>query len=204
MTACAECEASIYPDLRQFVEHGPSRDLCRDCSWPAEHVYKTLGVKIHRMSDWLTAEDRAEARRVASTIPVAGIGAFAFDGLNIGEHAHAGALRFFATGSLDEEPLGEPILRRYLESALLTAFASRRLVRNVGFTSAVFTHGIYVPWGIVGEVARQERVHVSNWNVAYRKRRFIFSHDDTYHHTLLDERASTGSISSSRRRRTAS
>ncbi len=77
MTACAECEASIYPDLRQFVEHGPSRDLCRDCSWPAENVYKTLGVKIHRMSDWLTAEDRAEARRVASTIPVAGIGAFA-------------------------------------------------------------------------------------------------------------------------------
>ena len=187
MTACAECEASIYPDLRQFAEHGPSRDLCIDCTWPAENVYKSLGLKIHRMGDWLAAEDRAEARRVASTLPLADIEPFTFDGLSIGEHAHAGALRFFATGSLDEEPLGEPILRRYLESALLTAFASRRLIRNVGFTSAVFTHGIYVPWGIVGEVARQERVHVSNWNVAYRKRRFIFSHDDTYHHTLLDE-----------------
>ncbi|HEY3094082.1 MAG TPA: hypothetical protein VGJ52_13335 [Vicinamibacterales bacterium] len=187
MTACAECEASIYPNLQQFAEHGPSRDLCIDCTWPAENVYKTLGLKIHRMGDWLTAEDRAEARRVASTIPLADIEAFTFDGLNIGEHAHAGALRFFATGSLDHEPLGAPILRRYFESALLTAFASRRLIRAVGFTSVVFTHGIYVPWGIVGEVARQERVHVSNWNVAYRKRRFIFSHDDTYHHTLLDE-----------------
>jgi hypothetical protein len=51
----------------------------------------------------------------------------------------------------------------------------------------VFTHGIYVPWGIVGEVARREGVHVSTWNVAYRKRRFIFSHDDTYHHTLMTE-----------------
>jgi hypothetical protein len=57
----------------------------------------------------------------------------------------------------------------------------------VGFTSAVFTHGIYVPWGLIGEVARQERVKVSTWNVAYRKRRFIFSHDDTYHHTLMSE-----------------
>ena len=38
MTACAECEASIYPDLQRFVEHGPSRDLCRDCRWPAENV----------------------------------------------------------------------------------------------------------------------------------------------------------------------
>jgi hypothetical protein len=30
-------------------------------------------------------------------------------------------------------------------------------------------------------------VRVSTWNVAYRKRRFIFSHDDTYHHTLMSE-----------------
>jgi hypothetical protein len=187
MTACAECEASIYPDLQRFVEHGPSRDLCRDCSWPAENVYKTLGLKIHRMSDWLSPVERAEAQRIASTVPFGEIEALTFDGLNIGEHAHAGALRFFATGSLNEEPLAEPILRRYLESALLTAFASRRLVRTVGFTSAVFTHGIYVPWGIVGEVARREGVRVSNWNVAYRKRRFIFSHGDTYHHTLLSE-----------------
>ena len=187
MTACAECEASLYPDLRQFVDHGPTRDLCRDCSWPAENVYKTLGLKIHRMSDWLTVAQREEAQRIASTLPLDQIEGFTFEGLNIGEHAHAGALRFFATGSLQDEPLAEPVLRRYLESALLTAFASRHLMRSLGFTSAVFTHGIYVPWGIVGEVARRERIHVSNWNVAYRKRRFIFSHDDTYHHTLLDE-----------------
>jgi hypothetical protein len=187
LTACAECEASLYPKLQRFVDHGPARDLCRDCRWPAENVYKSLGIKLHRMGDWLTAEQRAEARRLATSIPFEQIEDFTFEGLKIGEHAYAGALRFFATGSLDEERRAEPVLRRYLESALLTAFASRHLMRSLGFTSAVFTHGIYVPWGIVGEVARQERVHVSNWNVAYRKRRFIFSHDDTYHHTLLDE-----------------
>jgi hypothetical protein len=187
MPACAECEASLYPDLSRFVEHGPRRDLCRDCLWPAERVYKTLGIKVHRYSDWLTTEERAEAAQIARTLPFAQIEGFRVHDLAIGEHAYAGALRFFATGSLDEEPLGESVLRRYLEAALLTMFATRRLMRTVGFSSAVFTHGIYVPWGIVGEVARQERVHVSTWNVAYRKRRFIFSHDDTYHHTLLNE-----------------
>ena len=187
MTACAECDASLYPNLARFVEHGPSRDLCRDCRWPAERVYGQLGLKVHKYGDWLTAEDRAEARRVATTLPSGQIESFTLDGLSIGEHAHAGALRFLATGSLDEEPQGEAVLRRYLESALLTAFATRRLLRTVGFSSAVFTHGIYVPWGLVGEVARHERVSVSTWNVAYRKRRFIFSHDDTYHHTLMTE-----------------
>ena len=187
MTACAECDASLYPDLAQFAEHGPSRDLCRNCVSPAERVYAQLGIKVQKYSEWLTEEDRAEARRIATTIPFAEIESFTLDGLVIGEHAHAGALRFFATGALDDEPMAEPIVRRYLESALRVAFATRRLLRSIQFSSTVFTHGIYVPWGIVGEVARQEGVHVSTWNVAYRKRRFIFSHDNTYHHTLMNE-----------------
>jgi hypothetical protein len=187
LTACAECEASLYPDIATFARLGPSRDLCRDCQWPAGRVYAQLGVKVHRYSDWLTSGDRAEARRVAAMVPAEEIESYIVDGVTLGEHAHAGALRFFATGALDDEPLAEPVLRRYLESALLTAAATRRLLRAIRFSSAVFTHGIYVPWGIVSEVARQEGVHVSTWNVAYRKRRFIFSHDDTYHHTLLSE-----------------
>jgi len=187
MTACAECEASLYPSLERFAQHGPSRDLCRDCMWPAERVYRQLGITVHKYSDWLTAEDRTEARRIAEGVAVQDVRGFTFDGLALGEHAYAGALRFFATGSLDDEPQAVPIVRRYLESALLTAFATRRLLRSITFTSTVVTHGIYVPWGIVAEVSRQENVHVSTWNVAYRKRRFIFSHDDTYHHTLLTE-----------------
>jgi len=187
MTACAECEASLYPDISAFAARGPAADLCRDCSWPAERVYADLGLKVHRYSDWLTPADRAEAQRIASEYAFDRIKAFTFDGLVIGEHAYAGALRFFATGSLESEPAAEPVLRRYLESALLTAFASRRLVRGVGFSSVVVSHGIYVPWGIIAEVARAEGVQLSTWNVAYRKRRFIFSHNDTYHHTLMTE-----------------
>ena len=187
MSACAECEASLYPSIERFAQHGPSRDLCRDCLWPAERVYRQLGITVHKYSDWLTAEDRAEAKRLARQVPMSEIGAFTHDGLALGEQAYAGALRFFATGSLDDEPQAEPIVRRYLESALLTAFATRRLLRAKQFSATVVTHGIYVPWGIIAEVSRQEKVHVSTWNVAYRKRRFIFSHDDTYHHTLLTE-----------------
>ena len=187
LTACAECDASLYPSIARFIDHGPSRDLCRDCTWPAARVYAQLGLTLHRYGDWLTPEDRVEARRVATTLPYSQIPTLRIDGLAVGEHAYAGALRFFATGSLDEEPGAEPVLRRYLEAALLTVSATRRLLRGVGFASAVCTHGIYVPWGIIGEVARQERVKVSTWNVAYRKRRFIFSHDDTYHHTLMSE-----------------
>src|SRR4029453_18447035 len=100
-----------------------------DCSRPPQTVYDTLGLKVHRMSEWLTPADRAEARRIGSTLPLDHIEHFTYDGLNIGEHAHPGPLRFSAPGTLDDEPLAEPIVRRYLEAALLTAFASRNLIR---------------------------------------------------------------------------
>ena len=187
LPACAECEASFYPNLTQFLEAGPAPDLCRDCRWPAERVYRALGFTVHKYSDWITPDDAASARDTARTLPAWEIRGYTLDGVSIGEHAYAGALRFFASGSLDSEPSGDAVLRRYLEGALRTAYVSRRLMRSVGFESAVLTHGIYVPWGIVGEVARGERVRVVAWNVAYRKRRFIFSHDDTYHHTLMTE-----------------
>jgi hypothetical protein len=66
-------------------------------------------------------------------------------------------------------------------------FAVRRLVQQYPFHSAVFHHGIYVPQGIVGEVCRQAGIGVVNWVPAYRTSSFIFSHDDTYHHTLMTE-----------------
>ena len=142
LTACAECEASLYPNLDSFAQNGPSKDLCKDCLWPAEKVYSDLGITVHRLGTWLHQEDRAQARAIATTIPAGAIESYVFEGMAVGEHAHAGALRFFATGSLEGEQHGEAILRRYLESALLTALASRRLMRAITFSSVVLTHDV--------------------------------------------------------------
>jgi hypothetical protein len=189
LPACAECGASLYPNPRVFAAHGPSRDLCRDCRWPAERVYHQLEVPVLRYGSSLTPRDRSEAAELARTLPVADIRGLRVDDVAVGEHALAGALRYFATGSLDSEPEGEAVLRRYLHAALLTARGLGRLFRGGEYEAVVVTHGIYVPWGIIGEVARRERVRLVTWNVAYRKRSFIFSHEDTYHHTLMNEPA---------------
>lgn len=187
MPACAECDASLYPNIGTFAANGPKKDLCRDCYWPAERIYSELGVRIHRYSDWLRDEDRTMAAQVAAAQSSETVRELVVDGIAVGEHALAGALRFFASGSLGDEPEGEVVLRRYIEAAVLTARATARLMRTIKFESVMVTHGIYVPWGIVSAAARQHDVRVVTWNVAYRKRRFIFSHDDTYHHTLMNE-----------------
>ena len=171
----------------EFAARGPQGSLCANCFAPGHEMYRSLGLSVHRYSEFVTDGERGAARALAAATPYAEIGSYQLDGLAVGEHALAGALRFFARGSLDGEPHAETILRRYFEASLLTIHVARRLLRAYPFTGACFHHGIYVPQGLIGEAARAEGVRVVNWNPAYRKQCFIFSHHDTYHHTLLEE-----------------
>lgn len=187
LPGCQMCEPRFFSDSKKFVTGGPQKNLCRECFGPGKRVYEKIGVKVHAYSDFLTQDDKNFAISFATTTPVDEIEQLVMDGVNVGEHANAGALRFFARATMNEEPHGEQVLRRYLEAAILTALAVRKLFGTYTFGVSVFHHGIYVPQGIIGDVARQESVRVVNWNPAYRKNCFIFSHDDTYHHTLMTE-----------------
>lgn len=187
LPGCQMCEPRFFSDPKKFVSGGPQESLCQDCFRPGKKVYEQIGVKVHAYSDYLTQEDRSLAKIIANTTPIDEIDHLIVDGVNIGEHAKSGALRFFARATLNEEPLGEQVLRKYLEAAVLTAMAVRKLLVKHKFEVSVFHHGIYVPQGIIGDVARQEGVRVVNWNPAYRKNCFIFSHEATYHHTLMTE-----------------
>lgn len=187
LPACMRAEIRQFPNEKDFAAHGPARRLCRTCFHPADKMYRSLGLKVHRYGDLITADEHQMAKTLATSIPVDEIGSYKLDDLAIGEHAMAGALRFYAQGALSNTPQAEMILRRYLHASLLTAYAARRLLSTSDYSSACFHHGIYVPQGIIGEVARHLHVPIVNWNPAYRKQCFIFSHGDTYHHTLLDE-----------------
>ncbi len=187
LPACFDCEVNWFPELERFVEHGPRKDLCRSCFSPAFEMYRSLGLAIHRYTDFLTEANFRFTEDIATSLTSSQISDYQFEGVHLGEHALAGALRFYARASLKDEPFSDGVLRRYFKAALLTTIATRNLLKEHSFDCMTFHHGIYVPQGLIGEVARQEKIRVINWNPAYRKRCFIFSHDDTYHHTLISE-----------------
>ncbi len=185
------CQMQTFSDLSDRAGRlsEPARLLlCRQCQDRAQKSYGPFGLPIHWLSQWVEAGEREAIRRKARSVPVEEIENFEEGGLTLGEQAHAGALRFFARGNLEGEPLREEMFRRYFEAALLTKTAVERLFEHHHYSACVFHHGIYVPQGVIGDVARQKGVRVVNWNPAYRKRRLIFSHHDTYHRTLMQER----------------
>lgn len=161
--------------------------FCAGCMATGDTVFSIPGLEILRMSQHIQDGERARAVEISNSIAVEDIPGFTLDGLPIGEHALAGALRYYGVGDLSLEPEGEAVLRRYLESSLLTAFCINRLLLDGRYDVVVNNHGIYVPHGIVSAACRNRQVRTASWNLAYRKQCAIFSHSDTYHHTLMDE-----------------
>lgn len=187
LPACLRGNVNNYPEEAEFVTNGPRDRYCKGCFENSESCFNSAGIAVHKYSDYLSENDRNTAISISMETPFEEISNFHLEGVSVGEHAFAGALRFFARGTLEGEANGEVVLRRFFEAALLTTFALNELFNRNKFDVAVFSHGIYIPLGIVGEVARKKGVRVVNWVTAYRKQRFIFSHGDTYHHTMISE-----------------
>jgi hypothetical protein len=186
LPACFLCTIDRYPNERKFSESGPDKSYCKDCFSRGAALYEALNIKVIKYSDLLTCEDRETARLIAEQVREDDIKALIINGVAIGEHALAGALRFYATAALSDKfaPL---VLKRYVEASMLTAAVMDRYLASNKCDCIVVDHGIYVPNGIIGECARKHHTRVVNWHVAYRKNCFIFSHNDTYHHTLMTE-----------------
>ena len=163
------------------------KSYCSTCQSTGEGLFRPLDLAIHRYSALISTEERQNALTIVSQQSFANIPSFKWNGMAVGEHAYAGALRYFARGDLEGEPEGEAVLRRYLDAALLTVFAINRLLDIENFEVVVFHHGIYVPQGLIGEVCRKRGIRVVNSNPAYRKQTFVFSHNDSYHHTMVSE-----------------
>lgn len=187
LPACTLAGIRHYGDNERYVKKGPSTLTCEKCFRPGSEMFHPLGLPTHRFSQFITPEEISEAQRLSTGVSLAEIRDFQLDRLPLGDHAHSGALRFYMAGYLDNEPHGEAVLRHYLNAALLTAYATRRLLATYSFDCACQVHGIYVPHGVMLDVCRQKGLRNVVWSRTYRNQAFIFSHNDTYHRTELSE-----------------
>jgi hypothetical protein len=183
------CIITNYPELEKKNESGGVKIRCNSCVVSGKLWFEHMGLPMHFYEDNVNNEERRTAHELAATIPIDAVNTYTYEGIAVGEHALAGALRYYARGDLTGEPNSEKILRKYLESSLLATYAITNLLSRHHFDVACFHHGIYSPQGLVGEVCRKHGVRVVNWNPAYRKHCFIFSHGDSYHHTMISEPA---------------
>lgn len=187
LPACMMAQHDWYPNRQRFVEHGSTRDICKVCHPVGEQYLAPFGLPVHRLSTLIDAKDRERVAVATADARPEDAKDWHFDGLPVGEHALAGALRFHARGDLDHQPEGAAIYRAYLRAACLSAVAFDQLSHRTPFDTVLAHHGIYVPQGIWVEAARRSGRRIVTWNPGYRRNCFILSEGDTYHRTMITE-----------------
>jgi hypothetical protein len=171
LPACQECDHQ-WLEPAKLIQHGPQTDLCRSCFAPAKAMLESTGLPLLRYSQFISSHsDPSDSVMNPELL----------------EHANAGALRYFGRGTLPAEDVGTFVLQRYANAAQTTADVIDTLIRQESPDVAVFHHGIYVPQGAAGHVLRKAAVRIVNWGFSYRKSTVLFSHGNSYHHTMADE-----------------
>lgn len=190
--ALPACEAMMYKDFRNvenFLTSNETNKICNNCFKCGQHVYKNLPFELIRLSNFINKEDTEMAMKISKNLSIDECFDFQFYGLNLGEQVRAGLFRFYGKAIFDEEDKVEiqNVAIKYLTSSIISALALEKIYKKFEITNVVAHHGIYVPQGVVGAVARKNNIKVVNWSPSYRDRTFIFSHNDTYHHTIISE-----------------
>lgn len=170
LSACQECDIQ-WLSANELLHRGPKSTLCGSCFSPAQEMLTPLGLPLLRYGQF-GPEISASTEELDPALE---------------EHARAGALRYFGRGTLPDGGNENAVLNRYRHAAKVTASTIERLITYQRPDVVVFHHGIYVPQGVVGHVLRKAGVRVVNWGPAYRKSTVLFSHGNSYHHTMADE-----------------
>lgn len=187
LPACQLCDTTKFNKIKNFAKDGIPKSTCKECFKSGERVYEGLGFNPLKFSNYLEPNDYTEAQNILSNLKYDQISDYIYQEIKVGEHAVSGTCRFFAKATFDDEPNAEMVLRRYLSASILVVKAMKRLLKLKEYDKTVLNHGIYVPQGVIADVARNQKTEIITWNTAYKKSSFIFSHGDTYHHTMLTE-----------------
>lgn len=186
LPACIEC-SYVVMSPKAMADHGPQGSICGACTSTGVRAQRGTGSTVRYLSRWIRDEDRAEASRVRAAISPGDEANARIDGIAIGEHAVAGTLRFLAVATVPDDQTSQRILGRYLEAAVIMTRAAQRMLDELSPDVVVLQHGIYVPQGLVLDVAKQRGIRVVSWATGYPTQSFLFSQGDTYHRTMLRE-----------------
>ena len=187
LSACIMAtELVIKEDI--FLKEGP-KSICSSCYHNSEIFLKDAKFKINKISDYIDLNDEKHIQdlNTIKNINLDNVRDFKLDNIAIGEHAYAGTLRYYARTDLDSKD-SNAVLRKFLESSILTKIAIEKLYSKKNFDSVILNHGIYVPQGIIHEVSKSSGINTVNYCMGTRKKTFCFGKDETYHKSLIYEK----------------
>ena len=186
LSACIMC---TYNDFNEedYIKDGPKK-ICNSCFINAYNFFKPTKIKVRVLSDYLSDDDKLTIKNLSFEDKTLNeLKKYSLENIAIGEHAYAGALRYYGMTELDSSKNSKKILIEYLKSGVKSYLASKKLFEIKKYDDVIVNHGFYIPQGVIFLAAKKKKINVSNWTPGERKRSFCLTRGDTYHRSLIYE-----------------
>ena len=188
LSACFNCKKYLWDSNfleNQLSKKGPLLS-CKVCIKRSETLSSIFNTEPINFSDNITDDEKKEIEYFLKSIKdIEDIKSFRIGKINIGKHAYAGAVRFYASPFLEREFRGMEIARSYLKSAIQSYYITKRILKNYEISTVIVNHGIYVPQGVIAEVASNMGIKTLCFATGYRNKTYMVSKNQSYHFDMI-------------------
>ena len=162
--------------------NGKISNLCATCFSRAKKNIDSMGFKTHKFSKYI---DKEQVRSINlmnfDDFSFKDIINYEIDSIKVGQHAYSATLRYYGVGDLDVEKNSKKILIKYLKASIISKIVFENFFNTEKYDHILINSGLYVPQGILTEIAGNKGIFTTTWEFAYKKFGYFFSKNQTYH-----------------------
>jgi hypothetical protein len=165
-----------------------TQEMCAHCWHDGHRLLSATSLPVAAFSHWISEYDLMAARAEIDMLPRQQWLAYVSDGVRLGQIAYSSVLRYLMRGSLSTEAHWDKY-REFLVTAALLLRAGHRLLDELQPDAVFVSHGIYVTWGVLTELAVQRGIRTVVYGYGYRRGTILMSVGASYHSTLTADDA---------------
>ena len=155
LSACIMCTYNNF-DEEDYIKDGPKK-ICNSCFINAYNFFKPTKIKVRVLSDYLSDDDELTIKNLSfEDKTLDELRKYSLENIAIGEHAYAGALRYYGMTELDSSKNSKKILIEYLKSGVKSYLASKKLFEIKKYDDVIMNHGFYIPQGVIFLAAKKK------------------------------------------------
>lgn len=141
---------------------------CDFCTSYAKKMVALLQFPLIHLKDFLSPEDRAQARAAVEKLPVAARDDFEYQGVPVGRLIKVSVPRFLLRSTIDKSEFADDIWRRYLISGATLVPALRQLLDREKPDMVWTMNGLFFSEAILHWLSKERNISILDYEGGYR------------------------------------
>jgi len=163
---------------------------CALCNYEQKRFSSTYGIKHIEYEDEISIKEKLLLFNLSKTVNLKDIFNYKYKNVNIGKYVEGGVTRYLLLSNIDINK-HEKLIREYFFTALMTACATKSVLKKTNPKFVIASHGIYSTWGVAMETCISDGYHIVIYGRGYvGKGNLVFSHNNSYLFDTINETSS--------------